>query len=86
LFRIGGESPPEPESPEAVIRPGLRRLLRGLDNTMPVTVHDGRLDLLGRNAAAGELLGPLAATGRYGRGLVSDPHCSRTHQPSPQRP
>jgi transcriptional regulator with XRE-family HTH domain len=70
LFRLGGESPPEPESPEAVIRPGLRRLLRGLDDTMPVTVHDGRLDLLGRNAAAAELLGPLSATGRYGRNIV----------------
>jgi transcriptional regulator with XRE-family HTH domain len=70
LFRLVGEAPPEPESPDAAIRPGLLRLLRSLDNTMPVTVHDGRLDLLARNAAADELLKPLSASGRYGRNIV----------------
>ena len=37
---------------------------------MPATVHDGRLDLLAHNAAASELLEPLAATGRYGNNIV----------------
>jgi hypothetical protein len=45
-------------------------VLRSLDDTMPVTVHDGRLDLLAYNAAAAELLGPLAGDGRYGRNIV----------------
>ncbi|ARQ72313.1 helix-turn-helix domain-containing protein [Streptomyces marincola] len=70
LFRLGGEPPPGPESPDAVIRPGLLRLLRGLDDTMPVTVHDGRLDLLARNAAAAELLGPLPGDGPFGRNIA----------------
>lgn len=70
LFRLAGEPPPEPESPEATIRPGLLRMLHGLTDTMPVTVHDGRLDLLALNTAATELLQPLAATGPYGRNIV----------------
>lgn len=37
---------------------------------MPVTVHDGRLDLLASNAAAADLLGPLSAEGRFGRNMV----------------
>jgi hypothetical protein len=45
-------------------------VLRSLDDTMPVTVHDGRLDLLAYNAAAAELLGPLAGDGPYGRNIV----------------
>ncbi|WP_130798895.1 helix-turn-helix domain-containing protein [Streptomyces otsuchiensis] len=71
LFRLGGEPPPQIEAPDAVIRPGLTRMLRGLDDTMPVTVHDGRLTLLACNAAAAELLGPLAGgSGRYGRNIA----------------
>ncbi|WP_211275256.1 helix-turn-helix domain-containing protein [Actinoplanes rectilineatus] len=70
LFRLAGEAPPELASPHAVIRPGMARLLRGLDDTMPVTVHDGRLDLLAGNASAAKLLKPLTATGRYERNIV----------------
>ncbi|NKZ00447.1 helix-turn-helix domain-containing protein [Nocardiopsis dassonvillei subsp. albirubida] len=70
LFRLGGESPPGPASPASVIRPGLLRLLRGLDDTMPVTVHDGRLDLLARNKAARELLGTLTGGGPFGRNIA----------------
>jgi transcriptional regulator with XRE-family HTH domain len=70
LFRLGGEPPPEPASPSPVIRPGLLRLLRGLDETMPVTVHDGRLDLLARNKAAQELLGSLTGGGRFERNIA----------------
>ncbi|WP_320772709.1 helix-turn-helix transcriptional regulator [Streptomyces sp. CRN 30] len=71
LFRLGGEPPPQIEAPDAVIRPGLLRMLRGLEDTMPVTVHDGRLDLLACNAAAAELIGPLAdGAGRYGRNIA----------------
>jgi len=70
LYRLGGETPPEPAAPEQVIRPGLLRMLHGLDTTMPVTVHDGRLDLLARNQAASELLAPLAQDGPYGRNVV----------------
>jgi transcriptional regulator with XRE-family HTH domain len=70
LFRLGGEPPPEPASPASVIRPGLLRLLRGLDDTMPVTVHDGRLDLLARNRAARELLGDLTGDGPFERNIA----------------
>jgi transcriptional regulator with XRE-family HTH domain len=70
LFRLVGGTPPEPESPDAAIRPGLLRLLRSLNDTMPVTVHDGRLDLLARNAAAEQLLGTLPATGQFSRNIV----------------
>jgi len=70
MFRLIGEVPPEPRAPDATIRPGILRLLRGLDDTMPVTVHDGRLDLLARNAFAAELLGALPTTGRFGRNIV----------------
>ncbi|MFD6096703.1 helix-turn-helix transcriptional regulator [Nocardiopsis flavescens] len=70
LFRLGGEQPPEPASPASVIRPGLLRLLRGLDDTMPVTVHDGRLDLLARNRPAEELLGHLTGDGPFERNIA----------------
>lgn len=70
LFRLSGEPPPEPASPASVIRPGLLRLLRGLDDTMPVTVHDGRLDLLARNKAAEELLGPWTGNGPFERNIA----------------
>lgn len=70
LFRLGGESPPELPAPESVVRPGLLRMLRGLDDTMPVTVHDGRLDVLARNKRAAELLPPPDETGPFGRNLA----------------
>lgn len=70
LFRLAGELPPEPHAPNTEIRPGLLRLLRSLEDAMPVTVHDGRLDLLACNSAAAELLGPLSVKGRYGRNMV----------------
>ncbi|RST19871.1 XRE family transcriptional regulator [Streptomyces sp. WAC04770] len=70
LFRLAGETSPGRSVPASSIRPGLLRLLRGLDDTMPVTVHDGRLDLLARNAPATELLAPLVGDGPYGRNIV----------------
>ncbi|MEO3925878.1 helix-turn-helix transcriptional regulator [Micromonosporaceae bacterium B7E4] len=70
LFRLAGELPPAPESPDAEIRPGLLRLLRSLDETMPASIHDGRLDLLAYNAAAADFFGRLSATGRYRRNIV----------------
>lgn len=70
VFRLAGELPPEPQSPGSEVRPGLLRLLGGLDATVPVTVHDGRLDVLARNAAAAELMGPVAGGGTYGRSIV----------------
>lgn len=70
LYRLGGESPPALTAPREVIRPGLARMLRGLDEVMPVTVHDGRLELLAGNSAAAELLAPLAQPGPYGRNVV----------------
>lgn len=70
LFRLGGESPPELPAPESVVRPGLLRMLRGLDDTMPVTVHDGRLDILARNRLAAELLPPPDGAGPFARNLA----------------
>ncbi|MFD0772918.1 helix-turn-helix transcriptional regulator [Streptomonospora algeriensis] len=70
LFRLAGELPPEPLAPDSRIRPGLLRLLRGLEETVPITVHNGHLDVMARNAAATDLLGPLANTGRYRRNIV----------------
>jgi transcriptional regulator with XRE-family HTH domain len=70
VFRLAGELPPEPLAPDSEIRPGLLRLLRQLDDVVPVTVHDGRLDVMARNAAAAELLGPLPAAGRFRRNIV----------------
>jgi len=70
LFRLAGELPPEPLAPDSEIRPGLLQLLRGLEDSVPVTVHDGRLDVMARNAAATELLGPLSSAGRYRRNIV----------------
>jgi hypothetical protein len=68
--RVPGLRRQEVQAPDTEIRPGLLRLLRSLEDTMPVTVHDGRLDLLARNAAAAYLLGPLSGSGRYGRNIV----------------
>ncbi|GAB3242541.1 helix-turn-helix transcriptional regulator [Mycolicibacterium hippocampi] len=70
LFRLAGELPPEPDAPGTEVRPGLLRLMRSLGDTTPITVHDGRLDLLAHNAAAAELFGPLSAGGTYGRNIV----------------
>jgi transcriptional regulator with XRE-family HTH domain len=70
LFRLGGESPPELPAPESVVRPGLLRMLQGLDDTMPVTVHDGRLDVLARNRLAAELLPPPDGAGPFARNLA----------------
>lgn len=70
LFRLAGELPPAPLAPGSEVRPGLLRLLRGLDDTVPVTVHDGRLEVLARNAAAAELLGPPPGAGRYRNNIV----------------
>lgn len=70
LFRLAGELPPEPSAPDSAVRPGLLRLLDGLDDTVPVTVHDGRLEIVARNSAATELLGPITGTGRYRRNIV----------------
>ena len=70
LFRLGGHARPEPPTPDAVVRPGLLRMLRGLDHTMPVSVHDGRLDLLALNRPAGEMLSVLDGEGRFGRNIA----------------
>ena len=70
LFRLAGELPPEPDAPSEQVRPGLLRMLRELDEVMPVMVHDGRLDLLVYNAAAADYFDPLVSTGRYGRNIV----------------
>ncbi|WP_211269243.1 helix-turn-helix transcriptional regulator [Saccharothrix syringae] len=70
VFRLAGEPPPGPRSPGAAIRPGLLRMLRDLDDSMPVTVHDGRLDLLALNAASADLLRPLATAGPYRRNIA----------------
>lgn len=70
LFRLAGELPPEPDAPDIEVRPGLLRLMRSLDDTMPITVHDGHLDLLAHNAAAAEFFGPLSLGGPYGRNIV----------------
>ncbi|MGJ9413370.1 helix-turn-helix domain-containing protein [Aeromicrobium sp. CF4.19] len=70
LFRLAGELPPQPRAPAAGIRPGLRQLLDSLDDTMPVTVHDGRLDVLAFNAAAADLFGPIFGDGPYGHSIV----------------
>lgn len=70
LFRLAGELPPEPLAPDCKVRPGLLHLLRGLDGTVPVTIHDGRLDVMARNAAAAELLGTQSSTSRYRHNIV----------------
>lgn len=71
LFRLAGEVPPEPPAPSAEIRSGVQHVLSSLEATMPVTVHDGRLDMLSLNAAALELFGPLFDEGPYGRNIVN---------------
>ncbi|WP_114561392.1 helix-turn-helix transcriptional regulator [Desertihabitans aurantiacus] len=70
LFRLAGEPPPVPAAPQTEVRPGLSLMLQTLDRALAVTVHDGRLDLLARNTAAEELLGPLPPPGRFSRNLV----------------
>ncbi len=70
LFRLAGEPPPEPPAPEDLVRPGLLRLLRGLDDTVPVSVHSGRLDLLARNAAATEIFGRENGSGPFRDNIV----------------
>ncbi|WSU46848.1 hypothetical protein OG510_31430 [Streptomyces sp. NBC_01089] len=52
------------------MRPGLLRVLHSLADTMPVTVHDGRLDLLACNAAATELFGPPPEGRPFARNIV----------------
>lgn len=37
---------------------------------MPVTIHDGRLDVLALNAAAAELLEPIFGDGPHGQNIV----------------
>ena len=70
LFRLAGELPPRPRAPAARIRPGLQQLLDSLDDTMPVTVHDGRLDMLTFNVAAADLFGPIFGEGPFGHNIV----------------
>ncbi|GAB3650264.1 helix-turn-helix domain-containing protein [Glycomyces tarimensis] len=70
LFRLAGELPPEPLAPDSEVRPGLLRLLRGLDAAVPVTVHDGRLNVMARNAAATELLGTPSSVSPYRHNIV----------------
>ena len=45
-------------------------MLDSLDDTMPVTVHDGRLDMLAFNVAAADLFGPIFGDGPFGRNIV----------------
>ncbi|AOS61617.1 DNA binding protein with helix-turn-helix domain [Actinoalloteichus hymeniacidonis] len=70
LYRLAGELPPEPAEPSGAVRPGLLRLMAHLDSAVPVTVHDGRLDVVSTNAAATELLGAVIGSGDYGRNIV----------------
>ena len=70
LFRLADERPPQPRAPAAEIRPGLQQLLDSLEDTMPVTIHDGRLDMLAFNAAAMDLFGPIFNDGPYGHNIV----------------
>ncbi|MGJ9425931.1 helix-turn-helix domain-containing protein [Nesterenkonia halotolerans] len=70
LFRLAGELPPEPPAPSAEVRSGVQQVLAHLEATMPVTVHDGRLDMLSLNAAAMELFQPFFDDGLYGQNIV----------------
>lgn len=70
IFRLAGELRPQPRVPAAEIRPGLQQLLDGLDDAMPVTVHDGRLDMLAFNSAAADLFGPVFDDAPYGHNIV----------------
>ncbi len=70
LFLLARELPPGLSAPSDVIRPGLLRVMEHLGATMPVTVHDGRLDVLAANDAATAMLGPVRGTGRFGRNIV----------------
>lgn len=70
VFRLAGELRPQPRAPGTEIRPGLQQLLDGLNDALPVTVHDGRLDLLAVNATAADLFGSVFDDGPYGRNIV----------------
>lgn len=71
LFRLAGALPPQPRAPAAEIRPGLQHLLDSLDDTMPVTIHDGRLDMLAFNRAAADLFGSIFdGDGHYTHNIV----------------
>ncbi len=52
------------------MRPGLLRLISRLDPSIPVIVHDGRLDLVATNSSATELFGSVAGEGLYGRNIA----------------
>ncbi|WP_231974125.1 helix-turn-helix transcriptional regulator [Pseudonocardia sp. HH130630-07] len=70
LFRLAGEPPPPPSEPSGTVRPGLLRLMDHLDAAVPMTVHDGRLDVVALNASAATLFGPVVGGGDYGRNIV----------------
>jgi len=70
LFRLAGELPPSPSAPSDAVRPGLARLMENLASTVPMTVHDGRLDVVAVNAAAGEMFGSVIGDGHHGRNIV----------------
>lgn len=70
LFRLAGESAPRPRSPAEHVRPGLRHLIDSMPDDVPVTVHDGRLDVLAFNDAAAELFGPVFVDGAYPRNIA----------------
>lgn len=70
LFRLAGELPPEPAEPSGAVRPGLLRLMERLDPAVPVTAHDGRLDVVAANSSAMELFGSVTEDGSYGRNIV----------------
>jgi transcriptional regulator with XRE-family HTH domain len=80
LFRLAHELPPEPPMPDDEIRPGLLHVLERLGDTVPVTMHDGRLELLARNAAATELLGPVPSAGTFGRNIVHQGFAPGAHR------
>ncbi|MBZ6285525.1 helix-turn-helix domain-containing protein [Streptomyces olivaceus] len=77
LFRLAGERPPPSRGPATEIRPGLQQLLDGLNDVVPVTIHDGRLDMLALNTAAAALFGPLFDDGPTA--------ATSPTRPSPQR-
>ncbi len=70
LFRLAGELPPELPEPSRVVRPGLMRMMAHLDTVMPLTVHDGRLDVVAVNDAAAQMFGSVVGDGHFGRNIV----------------
>ncbi|WP_283161936.1 helix-turn-helix transcriptional regulator [Pseudonocardia sp. Ae707_Ps1] len=70
LFRLAGELPPTPSEPSGAVRPGLLRLIDQLGPAIPITVHDGRLDVVALNSFARELFGSVTGGGSYGRNIV----------------